>query len=139
MKAISLWEPWSTAMAMGLKKLETRAWPTGYRGPLVICSAKRKMDNVGLAIWGKHIQPYVAGQYVPDYGHALCMVELFECLPVDSIAVKEPERLLGDYSPGRWAWLTRNVQRLRQPVPVTGHQGLFSLTPEEQAAIKKAL
>lgn len=40
MRAISLWEPWGTAIARGLKKIETRHWSTDYRGPLAIHCAK---------------------------------------------------------------------------------------------------
>jgi hypothetical protein len=33
----------------------------------------------------------------------------------------------GDYSPGRWAWLLRDVQPFRPRVGVTGRQGFFDL------------
>ncbi|MBP0020973.1 MAG: ASCH domain-containing protein, partial [Cyanobacteria bacterium SBLK] len=31
-KAISLWQPWASLIAMGRKKFETRHWSTDYRG-----------------------------------------------------------------------------------------------------------
>ena len=43
MKAISLWQPWATAIAVGAKRIETRHWPTKHRGPLMIHAAKRKV------------------------------------------------------------------------------------------------
>lgn len=33
----------------------------------------------------------------------------------------------GDYSPGRWAWLLRDVKPLIPPPPVKGAQGFFNL------------
>ena len=36
MKALSLYQPWATAIALGSKRIETRGWPTSYRGPLAI-------------------------------------------------------------------------------------------------------
>lgn len=33
MKAISLWQPWASAIAVGAKRVETRSWATKYRGP----------------------------------------------------------------------------------------------------------
>lgn len=33
----------------------------------------------------------------------------------------------GDYSPGRWAWLLRDVRPLNPPVTMKGHQGIFDL------------
>ena len=36
MKAITIWQPYAQAIALGLKKFETRSWPTKYRGKLAI-------------------------------------------------------------------------------------------------------
>ena len=41
MKAISIWQPWATLIALGEKRIETRGWETRYRGPLAIHAAKR--------------------------------------------------------------------------------------------------
>lgn len=41
MKALSLHQPWASAIALGLKHLETRSWATSYRGPLAIHAARR--------------------------------------------------------------------------------------------------
>lgn len=40
MKALSLWEPWATLFALGIKGPETRSWSTNYRGPMAIAAAK---------------------------------------------------------------------------------------------------
>ncbi len=45
MKAISLWQPWATFVALGVKTIETRSWKTSYRGPLAIHAAKRRPDD----------------------------------------------------------------------------------------------
>ncbi|NLE60710.1 MAG: ASCH domain-containing protein, partial [Planctomycetes bacterium] len=45
MKALSLWEPWASLMRCGAKTIETRSWYTSYRGPLLICGAKRWSDE----------------------------------------------------------------------------------------------
>lgn len=33
----------------------------------------------------------------------------------------------GDYAPGRWAWLLRDVKLLTRPLPMHGAQGFFNL------------
>lgn len=33
----------------------------------------------------------------------------------------------GDYAPGRWAWLLRDVKPINPPVPMKGAQGFFEL------------
>lgn len=39
MKALTLWQPWASLIALGVKSIETRAWSTSYRGPLAIHAA----------------------------------------------------------------------------------------------------
>src|SRR3546814_15511313 len=40
-KAISLWQPLASAIALGHTSIETRHWPTKYRGELAIHAATR--------------------------------------------------------------------------------------------------
>ncbi len=42
MKALTLWQPWASLIALGVKTIETRSWSTDYRGPLAIHAAKRR-------------------------------------------------------------------------------------------------
>ena len=46
MKALTLWQPWASLIGLGVKTIETRSWPTAYRGPLTIHAAARKPDVV---------------------------------------------------------------------------------------------
>jgi hypothetical protein len=41
MKALTLWQPWATLVAIGAKKVETRCWSKKYRGELAIHAAAR--------------------------------------------------------------------------------------------------
>lgn len=41
MRALSLWQPWASAIALGAKRVETRSWSTAYRGLVAIHAAKR--------------------------------------------------------------------------------------------------
>lgn len=38
----------------------------------------------------------------------------------------EPERSLGDFTPGRYAWLLRDIQPLDKPIPAKGALGLWN-------------
>lgn len=131
MKAISLWEPWASAMALGLKANETRSWATGYRGDLVICAAKRPLDRIAQQIWEERIKPLADGGYEPAFGCAVCVVELYECVPTLEVLPSEMEEALGNYDSGRWAWLTRNLRWLKKPVPVKGRQGFFHVLEKD--------
>jgi hypothetical protein len=51
MKAITIWQPWASLLAIGAKKYETRSWPTKYRGTIAIHAAKKdpcKIPLIGL-------------------------------------------------------------------------------------------
>lgn len=42
LKALTLWQPWATLIAIGAKRIETRGWATSYRGPLVISCRQKQ-------------------------------------------------------------------------------------------------
>lgn len=45
MKAITLWQPWASLVAVGAKTIETRSWSTKHRGPLAIHAAAKRPRN----------------------------------------------------------------------------------------------
>ncbi|HSG61653.1 MAG TPA: ASCH domain-containing protein, partial [Pseudomonadales bacterium] len=45
MKAITLWQPWASMIAIGCKTHETRSWSTFHRGPIAIHAAKRFYED----------------------------------------------------------------------------------------------
>jgi hypothetical protein len=40
-KALSLTQPWASLVSLGQKRIETRSWPTSYRGELAIHASAR--------------------------------------------------------------------------------------------------
>lgn len=151
MKALSLWQPWASAIALGSKRIETRSWATGYRGPLLIHAARTK---VGLevarpmsGIWRDVLRVPMgvsveAALRALPFGAVLVRCELFDCVPAgDTEAIREAARRsgeryspyehdLGNYRSGRWAWMLRNVEPLPAPVPMRARQGLFEVDLE---------
>lgn len=131
MKALSLWQPWATLIAIGAKRYETRSWATTYRGPLVICASKAWTPECRYAIRDLWIQKALADAGSPELvrGVAVCIVDLAICYPTDGFMMvpeTDPERHFGDFSPGRFAWKLENVRRLH-PFSVRGRQGLFDV------------
>lgn len=45
MNAISLWQPWASLVAAGIKRIETRSWGTNFRGPIAIHAAKYRLKK----------------------------------------------------------------------------------------------
>jgi len=136
MKAISLWQPYSSLMAMGLKKIETRSWSTKYRGPLLIHAAMRKprlYEQRYIAIvlnkFGRVDFPI---GYL-HYGAILCKVDLIDCKKMTWGNIPhhtELEYNLGNYDYGRFMWITNNLKTFANPIPWKGSQGFFNV-PEE--------
>lgn len=127
-KAISLWQPWASLVAAGVKMHETRHWPTSYRGPIAICAAKT-VDTAGApyelcrAVLGRHWETRELR------GAVLAVATLDACLHterMDLAALTSADRDAGNFLPGRFAWRLTDVRRFRTPVPITGRQGLFN-------------
>lgn len=151
MKAISLWQPYASFMADELKLYETRNRLTHFRGELAICAAQRKSRymefgaeiedlilRLGILHWQrtKLMSPRPA---LLPLGAVVCVVSVYDCQPVEQVRVSPLERLVGDYSRGRFAWLTRDCRQLKTPVPVKGKQGFFNLPPEVEAQVRAQL
>lgn len=131
MKALTLWEPWATLIAVGLKRFETRHWRTSYRGDLVIhAAAKRDREILDYLREMRHEIAAAcreAGVAYPvcQFGKALCVVTLADVRPTET--VPEDERAFGDFSPGRFAWELTNVRKI-EPIAVKGAQLLWEYT-----------
>lgn len=135
-KALSLWQPWASLIAVGAKKHETRSWATNYRGPLLICAGSRpfrlKMFTHSFLRLLEECLGTQLGK-IP-YGKALAVADLSNCRLMPAWTDLERilpdmapyEGLFGDYSPGRYAWKLENVQAI-EPFPVKGRQGLFEV------------
>lgn len=153
MKALSLWQPWATLIAIGAKRVETRSWATSYRGPLAIHAAKRWDEAVrAAAIANHHIAVAMSAVGLTAWdvlprGAVVATCELVDCQPTASGVTLDGwiaggvlweltpyERAFGDYTPGRYAWLLADVKPLPTPIPMRGAQGLFDLPGELAAA-----
>lgn len=77
-KALTLWEPFASLVAYGVKRIETRSWPTSYRGPLAIHAAQREPDaarNAARAALARAGMPCACGCPGERHSHVGC----FDC------------------------------------------------------------
>lgn len=155
MRCLSLWQPWASGMAAGLKRIETRGKRTHLRGEFAIHAALKwsglqaqaamqlLSDVEGFAQLGGAGQ-VAAAAFVQDArswprGCVLAVVDVVGCEPVESLAPDERERRWGDYSPGRFGYLTENVRMLERPLPLKGQQGVWTLSEAEEACVRAFL
>jgi hypothetical protein len=156
LKALSLWQPWATLIALQAKRFETRSWYTDFRGPLLIHAAKSK-DGMELCMKYPYLDVLnqagciVNGRPSLPMGCALCTVELVGCFRTTGAGIgyhidggigerPEPapyERHFGDYSAGRYAWQLENVRVFNAPVPMKGMQGLFEVDYDALIGVAK--
>lgn len=143
MKAISLWQPWASAIAAGLKTIETRSWSTPYRGPLAIHAAKRwtaaEQDFLFSRMRGPNAEYFrrigiTRGADVP-LGCIVATCEIYGCVstndePPAFHQVMPTEFVWGNFSVNRFAWLLRNIKQVSPCVPCIGRQGFFEF-PEQ--------
>lgn len=158
MKCLSLWQPWATLLVAGVKHVETRGWPTRFRGPLLIHAARKwsaelsticrvpafKLAFGALGIQWMYVNRRVRKPLLP-FGAIIGRVDVIECYVTDDVVVDDglafchgggilnitaTEKEFGDYSPGRFAFLCDNAVKFDKPIPFPGKQGFFDVPDE---------
>ena len=154
LKALTLTQPWATLVAIGAKTLETRDWPTKYRGPFAIHAAK------GFPLEARSLcrtQPFrdvlAAGGYASadelPRGAVVAVVNLkslLMCGPSTARKIRAlskrgelppREAAFGDFSDGRYGFVLGDVCRMQPPVPARGMLGFWDLPPVVEAVVRR--
>ena len=103
-KGLSLTQPWASLIADGKKTIETRRWKTSYRGPILICSTKAKIDNY-------------------PSGVTICLCDLVDIRPM--IKYDEEKACCRIYS-NAYSWIMENIQTVMH-IPMRGSLFLFDV------------
>ena len=152
MYAITLWQPWASLIAEGVKQYETRSWKPPWHligQRIAIHAAKRKITTepypFGLPSDVFHEMDKRYGRMwwnILPYGAIVATAELAGFFHIEGYADKDQKQVIGvwedrqvigqketidtdpfgDYSPGRYAWLLQSVTKLHEPVSVRGGQ-----------------
>lgn len=88
------------------------------------------------------------------FGAVVAVANLIDCRPTDSFTVAEldtprswpdvegavypawTERMLGDFSPGRFVFVLDDIRPLETPIIVRGRQRIFNLDPATAAVVR---
>lgn len=157
MKAISLWQPWASAIAVGAKRIETRSWPTKHRGPILIHAAKHRDADTLFGLdsswtWCGVFRDVIVKKMGDDktisellpFGAVIAKAFLIDCRPTESFTIGEieyprfptgethdlyswTEKMMGDYTIGRFGWMLENIEVFKTPIPFKGKQQLFDV------------
>ncbi|MBW4505642.1 MAG: ASCH domain-containing protein [Scytonematopsis contorta HA4267-MV1] len=150
MKQLTLWQPWASLIALGLKKYETRSWATNYRGKIAIHASKRpvKADELARISYDSigHLEYSFLKNLEYPLGQIVAVCDLKRCLVMAD--GKKPVRLkgidggvwidrilpleksVGDWQAHRYAWELHYIQMLTKPIHARGHQGLRDVSEE---------
>lgn len=136
MKALPLWQPWATLVAIGAKQVETRHWraPASLIGQRIAIHATLTRKE----LWICAEEPFERrlGDEVMYFGAVIATCVLDRCseMTPESIAALEEsdsdEWAFGLYEPGRFAWVLRDVERVEPVLPFRGSQGIFDVPDE---------
>lgn len=130
MTVISLLQPWATLVVMGYKTIETRSWTTAHRGPLLIHASKGRS---GLICCDQ--PPFT--QYLQDvelpFGAIIGEVTLDKIVQITDLSLNDAalnqltleEKMFGDYTIGRYAWMFTQALPLKEIIPARGFPGLW--------------
>lgn len=147
MRGLTIWQPYATLLAIGAKPHETRSWATNYRGLVAIHASMKptrqvyKMmptDAFSSIVVSLFSSPEKVDFPLPT-GAVIGYGELVACHKIDDALISSltPEQLLmGDYTPGRFAWEFRDIVVLEHPVKMRGAQGLWRIKNEDEILLK---
>ena len=133
MHALSVMQPWAALIVLGVKRIETRPWRTGFRGRLAIHASATRPPGLDDLCRREPVRSALlcSPWNRPPRGVLLGTVEVRDCLRVEDLDVlSEQERSLGNFTPGRWAWLLADPQPLPWLVPCKGRLGVFEIGDE---------
>lgn len=105
MKAISLKQPWAHLICIGEKTIETRTWPTKYRGDILIVTSKKpKIQDLPVGV-------------------AVCIAKIVDCRPM---TFADEAKACCEIYPGAYAWILENIRPIK-PFPVKGQLGIYEV------------
>lgn len=84
LRCVSLWQPWASGVAEGLKHWETRSWSTDYRGELAIASTSGRPKEAG-----EHLRELLPHRACPQ-GGILAVADLIEVFPIVAPVEEQP-------------------------------------------------
>lgn len=156
MRAITLYQPYASLIALGAKKNETRSIPFKYRGPLLIHAAMKIPKHLLPLISQPPFSIYIQDQQLLPLGAIVAVCELYDEQDADEYVedvakmskladgkkrqMMAHELQFGNYESGRRVWRLRNVTAIN-PIKIAGSQGIWipPLFVRENDEVKAAI
>ena len=155
MRAITVQQPWASAIATGAKTVENRSWWTSYRGPLAIHAGTRWSDRGGESPliadwWGEQQWPGADQACHPlphrelfPTGAIIAVAELVDvhpdagCCPPWGEATYLPHGKKRDVRVHHW--VLEDIHQLAVPVDSIGRLGLWPVADDVVRELAEAV
>lgn len=149
LKAVSLWQPWASAVPLGYKGIETRHWQTKYRGDIAIHAAK-KFGPEERRWWAALVRSDpTKWPDLPALGAIIAVANLAQIQTATDLRdmgmVTSQEESWGNYEAftmvkgvprQRYGWVLDHVRPLREPVLCVGRQSIWTLPADVAAMVR---
>lgn len=122
MKAITICQPFASAIIKGIKTIENRNWKTHCRGKLTIHAGLSKgwLERVSPA-YREVLEPLGEFEKLP-FGMIIGVVDLDDCVKFDHKEVIDKP-----FATGPYCWILKNPREFKKPIPWRGRQGLWNI------------
>ena len=132
MKVLTIREPWASLIGERIKIIETRSWPTKYRGELYIHAglAAIPRNDTRMAVLLPKLKKGL------HFGTIFLKCTLSDCVLITeeyANQVKEQSPLnyqCGNYTAGRYAWILTDVEYI-EPISAKGHLSIWNFNVQE--------
>ena len=143
-RVLTIWEPWATLLAYGIKQWETRPGHTSHVGkPYLIHSAKlwnqeleefafgfepitSELERLGITKNEDFHRGHIIGQFIVDHCATIRTGSIHYDKENRQInPPRGPEYHMGDYRDGRSVWIGKDHQVLSTPLLYRGGQGYY--------------
>ena len=148
MPAISLHQPWASLIAYGVKTIETRSWrpPTKFIGQRIAIHGAKHKPSTEIALYEPLMGKWDLSEPVPPQGVIVATARLATVVQVkenrEGVALYSPITVTGEcpekpyipidpygnFSPGRWLWVLKDIRKITPSIKETGHQKFWQCT-----------
>ena len=140
MKAITLWQPWATFVAMKWKTIETRTHERfkGLKGQRITIHAAMKVDKAGIF---NDFLPHMNPTQLVNYGlfidtclgKVICTATVTDARwapNVDFVEREEWNKKAMCEAGGKFCLFLEDIKPLKNRIPFRGRQGIFNVPDE---------
>jgi hypothetical protein len=137
--ALTIHQPHAGLIRLRIKRFETRGWGTTFRGPLAIHAGKMFDDE----FW----REACAGGWIdldvdrppPECTVRGAIVAVADVVDSRRMTEDDEEQAVSSWERGKFVLDLQNVRPVEPPVTCRGQQGLWTVPPDVEAAVRAEL